>query len=168
MLSYLDNLIICISFIIPDPIIYCKEITHSHTYSTCLSSVLFFLLCIMDSHRPNLLCLWKVSCINYASILFVCFFRMAVTFIFWVWWSQMKDIISVSLKTLPAAHRRWLSCCSESQVGTHAHTHTHTHPHSWYMSCPCRGLWLNTTCCHHLLPPFLSSKHSCIYFIVLH
>lgn len=47
--------------------------------------------------------------------------RTAVTSRFWVWSSRMKDSTSVWLKTRQAAPRRWLSCCSENQVGSPAH-----------------------------------------------
>lgn len=92
--------------------------------------------------KADLLHIWKVL-LTYC----MCWlFRTAVTCRFWVWWSQMKDFISVWLKTQLAAHRPWLSCCSESQVGKHTHTQL---SHGRSLSSIC------TTCYHHLLSSFL-------------
>lgn len=52
-----------------------------------------------------------------SGFFFCVWFRMAVTCRFSVWSSRMKDFISAWQRTLPAARRPWLNCCSESQVG---------------------------------------------------
>ena len=132
LLSYLDNLIIWISFIIPDPVIYCKETTHSYTYSTCHSLVLFFSLVYNELTQAELVVFMKGFLYQLCKHL-VCVF--------------LQDGSNLQILGLVKSDEGFYQCVAENSAGssqamaqlllrepgrnmhthTRAHTHTHTH-----------------------------------------